>query len=179
MKNPLNGLTGRPVSITLSQFVRGLVKALTDGQQGIPDAREEQLQHHMTTGEDGVMSPESHRVKLSDDEFIDLPTYSFCQVNTIGIKSAKVQCNARIVGLAPNESTSGTMTTGDEEAVFRVTPGNGGKNTITMVIEFESRNPSETEMHLIESLDRQSVVSESLSKSGDTGDIIDDIPPSN
>ena len=50
--------------VSLSSLVRGIVKALTDGQQAIPHAREEFLECHMTkeTGADGVevYKPKNH-----------------------------------------------------------------------------------------------------------------------
>ena len=143
--------------VTLSQFVRGIVKALTDGQQAIPHARDEILRHHMDEGDDGLFRPKSHTIEVQPGQKIVIPTYSFSQVNTIGIRSAKLQCSARIVGME-TETHEGKCSVGDTLATFTVCHSNGGKDSFNMVIEFEQRDPSETEMHLIEALDRLAVV---------------------
>ena len=142
--------------VSLSQFVRGIVKALTDGQQAIPHAREEHLECHMKreTGEDGqeVYKPKTVTVEISEGHRITVPTYTLAQVNTIGISSAKITCSARIVGMEMAEQ-SGEMNCGECHAVFNVHPSLGSKNSFEMVIEFEQREPSESESRLIESLD--------------------------
>ena len=62
---------------TLSQFVRGMVKALSDGQQAIPHARDEVLRHHMDEDEDGVLRPIFHTVEIQPGQKIKIPAYSF------------------------------------------------------------------------------------------------------
>ena len=150
--------------VSLSQFVRGMVKGLTDGQQAIPHAREEQLNCHMEKSEEdgvSVFRPKMITVELSEGRRIQVPSYTFSQVNTIGIAGAKIKCSARIVDIetAPE---CGSMTCGKHHAVFTVTPSCDGKETFEMEIEFSQRDPSESESRLIESLD--SMVVESVKK---------------
>ena len=154
--------------VTLNQFVRGVVKALTDGQQAIPHARDEVLRHHMDIDDKDIMRPKVHTIEIEPGQVMNMPTYTFSQVNTIGIKGAKIQCSARIVGME-SETTEGKCTVGDSHALFNVSPSNGGKDSFSMVIEFEQREPSETEMHLIEALDRSAVVESETDGDRDPG----------
>ena len=85
--------------ISLTSFVRGIVKALTDAQQAIPHSREDHLRHHMTVDKEGVLTPKMFTVNMEDGRRINIPTYNFASVNTIGISSATIKCAARIVDL--------------------------------------------------------------------------------
>ena len=147
--------------VSLSQFVHGIVKALTDGQQAIPHAREEHLEHHMekvTDDDDNtVYKPKTITIQLDENRRMTVPTYTLAQVNTIGISGAKIKCNARIVDLEQAEMCS-EMTCGERHAVFTVLPGMSGKHSFEMEIDFQQRKPSESESRLMEGLD--SVVSE-------------------
>ena len=152
----------RKRGVSLSQFVRGTVKGLTDGQQAIPHAREEFLECHMETVEvDGehLYRPKTITIELLEGRRITVPTYTLAQVNTIGIDSASVTCSARIVDLKQAEKC-GEMTCGEHHAVFEVMPSSGGKNSFEMTINFQQRDPSESEARLIESLN--SLVEESI-----------------
>ena len=147
--------------VTLSQLVRGVVKALCDGQQAIPHAREEFLHCHMDTVEvDGetLYRPKTITVEIAEGRRVTVPTYSLSQVNTVGISAAKITCSARIVDMETAEEC-GSMACGDEHAVFEVHPSQGGKNSFEMTIEFQQREPSESEARLVESLDSMVVES--------------------
>ena len=147
--------------VYLSQLVQGIVKALTDGQQAIPHAREEFLRCHMEEIEhDGqtLFKPKTITVEVAEGRRVTVPTYTLAQVNTIGISSARIKCSARIVDMETAEK-GGSMTCGDGHAVFTVHPSAGGRSSFEMIIEFQQREPSESESRLIESLD--SVVVES------------------
>ena len=147
----------RKSGVSLSQFVRGMVKSMTDGQQAIPHARDEILKEHMIENDEGVLVPKFHTVEIQPGQKMKIPTFSMSQVNTMGITRVKIQCSARIIGME-REETSGTVSVGDSHAMFTVDHSNGGRDSFNMVIEFEQREPSETEMHLIEALDRLAVV---------------------
>ena len=142
--------------VSLSQFVRGIVKALTDGQQAIPHSREEQLNCHMekTVAEDGseIFKPKMISVLLEDGRMIRVPRYTLAQVNTIGIHSARVRCSARIVDME-RASDCGSMTCGEHHAIFTVNPTLDGKASFEIEIEFQQREPSESESRMMESLD--------------------------
>ena len=56
--------------------------------------------------------------------------------------------------------TCGEMTCGDHHAIFTVNPSQDGKKSFEIEIDFQQREPSESEARLIESLD--SVVVESV-----------------
>ena len=148
--------------VSLSQLVRGLVKSLTDGQQAIPHAREEHLECHMetVTDTDGnkIYKPKIFSVELSNNRSITVPTYTLHQTNTIGISSAKIKCNARILDIETAKK-SGEMNCGESHAIFSVHPGLQGKSSFEIEIEFEQREPSESESRLIESLDSMVVES--------------------
>ena len=147
--------------VTLSQFVRGVVKGLTDGQQAIPHAREELLQCHMEEiEEDGetIYRPKTITIEISEGRRITVPTYTLSQVNCIGISAAKIRCAARIVDMQTAEKCE-SMTCGDHHAIFEVHPSQGGRNSFEMLIEFQQREPSESESRLIESLDSMVVES--------------------
>ncbi len=154
--------------VNLEEFVRGIVKALTGGQQAIPQAREEFLHCHMEEVErDGetVHKPKTFTVQVADNpaRYVTVPTYTMSQVNTIGISSAKIRCSARIVDMeteTKNGHVAGHMSCGDRHAVFNVHPSQGSKNSFEMELEFHQREPSESESRLIESLD--SVVFETV-----------------
>ena len=148
----------RKTGVSLSEFIKGVVKSLTDGQQAIPHARDQILRHHMDEGDDGIFRPKIHRVEVTPGQIINMATYSFGQVNTIGIKRAKIQCSANIVEMGEYKH-EGKCSVGDTVATFVVNPSSTGRESFNMVIEFEQRDPSETEMHLIEALDRVAVVS--------------------
>ena len=139
---------GRKSGVLLSEFVRGVVKALTDAQQALPDARRERFSEHMTETGENEYEANFHTVKISDDESIRLATYSLDQVNTIGITEAEIDCCCKITGM---DKETG-------HAIFHVQPTNRGRDTFEMRLKFASREPSETEMHLIEALDRISDV---------------------
>ena len=148
--------------VTLSELVRGVVKALTDGQQAIPHAREEHLNQHMEEiTEDGktIYKPKTITVEVDQNRRVTVPTYNLAQTNTIGIDSARIKCSARIVDIE-NAQKCGTMACGDRYAVFKVFPGLQGKNSFEMEINFQQKEPSEAESRLIEALD--SVVVESV-----------------
>ena len=83
--------------------MRGIVKALCDGQQAMPQARREHLEHHMVLGDDGLYRPKMFDVEIEDGRIISVPTYSLAQVNSIGIRSARVKCGARLVGVEETE----------------------------------------------------------------------------
>ena len=138
--------------VSLSAFVRGIVKALCDGQQAMPQARREHLEHHMVLGDDGLYRPKMFDVEIEDGRVISVPTYSLAQVNSIGIRSARVKCGARLVGVEETEKTDcfahdGTFCT------FRVNPAMDKAKSIEIEIEFSQRAHSEAEHRLIESLD--------------------------
>ena len=105
-------------------------------------------------GEDGVetYTPKMITIKLSKDRFIQVPTYTMAQVNTIGISAARVKCAARIVDMEMGEKC-GSMSCGEHHAVFTVNPTLEGKAGFEMEIEFSQRDPSESESRLMESLD--------------------------
>ena len=147
----------RKTGVSLSEFVKGVVKSLTDGQQAIPHARDEILRHHMEQDDEGVFRPKIHKIEVSPGQIINMPTYSFAQVNTIGIKRIKLHCSANIVEMGEYKH-EGKCSVGDTLATFVVNPSSTGRESFNMVIEFEQRTPSETEMHLIEALDRLAVV---------------------
>lgn len=138
--------------ITLNAFVRGIVKALTDSQQAMPDAREAHLKEHMETSEDGVYRPKTFTVEISEGRQISVPTYSLAQTNVIGIHRAKVSCSARIIDLE-NSEHKGTLSHGDCCAVFHVDASHTGKDCFNLEIEFIQRNHSESEHRLLEALD--------------------------
>lgn len=148
--------------VSLSEFVRGIVKALTDAQQAIPYAREEHLNQHM---EENIKSgeifytPKTIKVDVGENRRIEVPTYNLSQTNTIGIDSACIRCTARIIDMETVQK-SGDMSCGEQYAVFSVSPGLQGKNSFEMEIKFQQREPSESESRLIEALD--SVVVESV-----------------
>ena len=147
--------------ISLSQFVRGLVKALTDGQQAIPHAREEFFNHHMdVVGEEGQTryKPKMLTVEISEGRYVTIPTYTLSHVNTIGITAAKIVCSARIVDMQTVEEC-GDMACGDKHVSFEVHPMRNGRNSFEMTLEFQQREPSESESRLIESLDSMVVES--------------------
>lgn len=138
--------------VSLSSFVRGIVKALCDGQQAMPQARREHLEHHMIMGEDGLYRPKTFDVEVDQGRVISVPTYSLAQVNSIGIRSARVKCDARLVDVEETEKTDcfahdGTYCT------FRVNPAMEKAKSIEIEIEFSQRAHSEAEHRLIESLD--------------------------
>ncbi len=146
--------------VSLSSFVRGMVKALTDGQQALPQAREEQLDCHMDKDPDtGKLHPKTVTVVLPDGREVTAATYSLCRTNTIGIHRASVSCSARIVDMQEDKGC-GDMSCGEHTARFHVSPtvSGGGRSSFEMTIEFEQREPSESEARVMESLD--GVVSE-------------------
>ena len=158
---------------SLSEFVRGIVQALTDGQQAIAHSREQHLKHHMDEGDDDVFRPKMIDIELSEGRRISVPEYSMMQVNTIGIHSAKVSCSCRIVDIRsgddpgdkpqdgqPVKEKSGKMSIGDKHATFIVQPSSGGRNSFELQINFMQRDPSESENRLVESLD--SLVTEQI-----------------
>ena len=142
--------------VSLSQFVRGMVKSLTDGQQAIPHAREEFLKCHMEQSEDddGILyKPKLVTVAIDEHRRINLPTYTLAQVNCIGISSATVRCSARIVDMKESESC-GEMNCGEHHAVFDVQPaGSGARNCFELTINFEQRDAPESEARLINALE--------------------------
>ena len=137
--------------ISLTSFVRGIVKALTDAQQAIPHSREDHLRHHMTVDKEGVLTPKMFTVNMEDGRRINIPTYNFASVNTIGISSATIKCAARIVDLDQTDEV-GDMTVGKHHAIFTVQAGNT-KNTFEIEIAFQEKEPSEAGARLMESLD--------------------------
>lgn len=160
-------LFGNKRGMTLSSFVRGVVRALTDGQQAIPHSREDHLKHHMELGEDDIYRPKMVDIELPEGQRISLPKYSLMQVNTLGIHSATVSCSCRIVDIGIADKTSGEMSYGDKHALFYVQPsGSGKRDTFEMKINFTQREPSESENKLIESLDR--LVEEKISDNQDS-----------
>ena len=139
--------------VPLSAFIRGLVKALCDGQQAIPHAREEQLECHMTRHPDGHLIPDVIEVKLHDETLLRVPAYSFSQVNTIGIKAARITCSAQVSDLHECDQC-GQMNCGDSQVRFRVNPvAHGGRKSFEIEIDFERREPTEAEQRLVEALD--------------------------
>ena len=95
-----NGFKKRAVS--LNCFVRGIVQALCDGQQAIPESRESHLMEHMDKTEDGTLTPKTFTIDTGDKS-LEVPTYSFAQVNTIGIHKATVKCSAKLVDISKAE----------------------------------------------------------------------------
>ena len=151
-----------PRGVSLSAFVRGIVKALTDGQQALPQAREEQLDCHMDKDPDtGKLHPKTVTIVLPDGREVTAATYSLQRTNVIGIDRATVSCSARIIDIN-NSDKCGEMSCGDEIAHFHVSPtkAGGGRSSFEMTIDFKQREPSESEARVMESLD--GIVSESM-----------------
>ena len=106
----------------------------------------------MVLGDDGLYRPKTFDVEIEEGRVISVPTYSLAQVNSIGIRSAKVRCDARLVDVVETEKKEcfahdGTVCT------FRVNPAMDRAKSIEIEIEFSQRSHSEAEHRLIESLD--------------------------
>ena len=143
-------------SITLSAFVRGMVQSLIDAQDAIRYSRERNLKEYMAEDEDGSLTPDMHTIRRPDDTVLHVPKYSLYRANTIGITRSEISCSTRIVDfeLVDDDSRCGEMITADRHARFWVKPAcQGSKNTFEMKIEFEQRDPGESEERLIEALD--------------------------
>lgn len=138
--------------VSLSAFVRGIVTALCDAQQAMPQARQNHLNHHMEKGDDNLYRPKTIDVEVSEGRVIRVPTYSLAQVNVIGIRSAKVKCDARLVDL-DCEKREGTMASNNECCTFYVNPSLDKRKSIEIEIEFSQRPHAEAEHRLLESLD--------------------------
>ena len=138
--------------VSLSSFVRGIVQALCDGQQAMPQARREHLEHHMELGDDGYYRPKMINVEVSEGRVVSVPTYALSQVNVIGIRSAKVKCDARLVSLK-SEKKEGCFAHDGEYCRFLVNPSLDKRKSIEIEIEFSQRPHSEAENRLLESLD--------------------------
>ena len=138
--------------VSLSAFVRGIVTALCDAQQAMPYARQNHLEHHMEKGEDDLYRPKMIDVEVAEGRVISVPTYALAQVNVIGIRSAKVKCDARLVDLKC-EQTNGAMSHHDESCTFFVNPSLDKRKSIEIEIEFSQRPHAEAENRLIEALD--------------------------
>ena len=143
---------GKSRGVKLAQFVRGIVHALTEAQQGIPHARERELNHHMTTAADGTLEPKLINIKLPDGRTLDVPTYALATVNSIGIASARVKCAARIIELSTEDAETGSMSCGNAHAVFRVDASTKGRDTFEMEIEFQEKDHSEAGSRIIDAL---------------------------
>ena len=138
--------------VSLSAFVRGIVTALCDAQQAMPQARQNHLEHHMEKGDDGLYRPKMINVEVAEGRVISVPTYSLAQVNVIGIRSARVKCDARLVDLSC-EKREGTMAHNNECCTFFVNPSLDKRKSIEIDIEFTQRPHAEAEHRLLESLD--------------------------
>lgn len=153
----------KKAGVSLSAFVRGIVQALCDAQQAMPQARREHFEHHMEKGEDGLYRPKTIDVEVSEGRVISVPTYALAQVNVIGIRSAKVRCDARLVDLR-SEKKEDSFAHDGEFCRFQVNPSLDKRKSIEIEIEFSQRAHSEAEHRLLESLD--SLVVEQENESG-------------
>lgn len=142
----------RGKGITLNAFIRGIVRALTDAQQAMPDAREDHLKKHMKQADNGTYTPETFTVNIAEGQQVTVPTYAMAQTNVIGIHKARVNCSARIVDLS-NDDKKGEMSHGDCCAIFEVDAALDKRNCFNLEIEFIQRNHSESEHRLLEALD--------------------------
>ena len=144
----------KPRGVSLSAFVHGIVKSLTDGQQALPQAREEQINCHFEKGKDGKHRPKTLTIELPDGREVSAATYSLCRTNCIGIDRAEITCSARIVDMSKGERC-GAMHCGEHHAFFNVEPtkAGGGRSSFEMTIYFKQREPSETESRIMETLD--------------------------
>ena len=138
--------------VSLSAFVRGIVTALCDAQQAMPQARQDHFENHMDKNDNGRYCPKVMEVELEEDRIIRVPTYSTAQVNVIGIKSATVKCDARLVRLEC-EKREGSMTHKEECCNFYVNPSLDKRKSLEIQIEFVQRPHSEAENRLLEVLD--------------------------
>lgn len=138
--------------VSLSAFVRGIVSALCEGQQAMPEARTDHLNQHMDVGDDGVYRPKLINFEISEGRTISVSTYSMSQVNVIGINRAKVTCSARLVDL-DTEHMTGQLSQDGQSCNLYVNPSLRKSKSIEIEIEFCQRPHSESEHRLLESLD--------------------------
>ena len=61
----------KPRGVSLSAFVHGIVKALTDGQQALPQSREEQIECHFEKADNGKYKPKTITIELPDGREIN------------------------------------------------------------------------------------------------------------
>lgn len=137
-------------AVSLDCFIRGIVQALCNGQQAIPQSREDHLMHHMQENADGTLSPKTLTI-TTDDKSLDVTTYALSQVNAIGIHKATIRCSAKLVDVETSDN-DGKISHGDQCCTFHVSPSPEGRKTFEMEIEFIQRQHLEAENRIIDLL---------------------------
>ena len=148
-------------TITGTSYIYSLLKMLTDAQQALSHAREQQIDRHIPKDDNGRRVPRLMEIDLGDGTLKRAATYSLARTNSIGLTRATVTCNPRIIDMEMCEHMEdgedmehGEMSYKGQHAIFHISPNlAGGANSLNMVLEFEQRSPSETEERIMESLD--------------------------
>ena len=138
--------------VSLTAFVRGIVRSLCRAQEGIVAERQASLDSHMEKQPDGSLKPKTIKVHLDENRTLDVPTFSLSQTNAIGIDAAIIECSAKIVKVEKDEM-KGEITTGNEVAMFEVVPsGEDCNKNFKIKMRFKQKDNPESEELILEHL---------------------------
>lgn len=138
--------------VDLASFVGGIVRALTKGQQALPNARREQIEKHFDYDEsEKVYRPKTFDFEISEGQRVKVPTFVLARVNNIGIDSAVISCAARIVDVADTELNC-ELTDHNSLVKYEVIPARSGRGNFEIKIKFEKKLDCEAENKLAEFL---------------------------
>ena len=86
-------------TITGTSYIYSLLKMLTDAQQALSHAREQQIDRHIPKDDNGRRVPRLMEIDLGDGTLKRAATYSLARTNSIGLTKATVSCNPRIIDM--------------------------------------------------------------------------------